>query len=136
MSILADLEELREIFLGARKAAFTDMIMVPQNRVNEIMDRIVKNFPIEFEQASEIVLKSKDIISSAQEEAKKINPDDLEMAREQAESIISAAKIESDKMKAQTLSFIQKIIADSLISIRKADSILQESLEGVKDANI
>lgn len=136
MSILADLEELREIFLGARKAAFTDMIMVPQNRVNEIMDRIVKNFPIEFEQASEIVLKSKDIISSAQEEAKKINPDDLEMARKQAESIISAAKIESDKMKAQTLSFIQKIIADSLISIRKADSILQESLEGVKDANI
>lgn len=136
MSILADLEELREIFLGARKAAFTDMIMVPQNRVNEIMDRIVKNFPIEFEQASEIVLKSKDIISSAQEEAKKINPDNLEMARKQAESIISAAKIESDKMKAQTLSFIQKIIADSLISIRKADSILQESLEGVKDANI
>lgn len=136
MSILADLEELREIFLGARKAAFTDMIMVPQNRVNEIMDRIVKNFPIEFEQASEIVLKSKDIISSAQEEAKKINPDDLEIARKQAESIISAAKTESDKMKAQTLSFIQKIIADSLISIRKADSILQESLEGVKDANI
>ncbi|MBP7732339.1 MAG: hypothetical protein KA140_01045 [Caldisericia bacterium] len=136
MSILADLEELREIFLGARKAAFTDMIMVPQNRVNELMDRIVKNFPIEFEQASEIVLKSKDIISSAQEEAKKINPDDLEIARKQAESIISAAKTESDKMKAQTLSFIQKIIADSLISIRKADSILQESLEGVKDANI
>lgn len=136
MSILADLEELREIFLGARKAAFTDMIMVPQNRVNELMDRIVKNFPIEFEQASEIVLKSKDIIISAQEEAKKINPDDLEIARKQAESIISAAKIESDKMKAQTLSFIQKIIADSLISIRKADSILQESLEGVKNANI
>ena len=136
MSILADLEELREIFLGARKAAFTDMIMVPQNRVNELMDRIVKNFPIEFEQASEIVLKSKDIITSAQEEAKKINPDDLEIARKQAESIISAAKIESDKMKAQTLSFIQKIIADSLISIRKADSILQESLEGVKNANI
>ncbi|NTU61081.1 MAG: hypothetical protein HGA95_01935 [Caldiserica bacterium] len=136
MSILADLEELREIFLGARKAAFTDMIMVPQNKVNELMNRIIKNFPIEFEQASEIVLKSKDIITSAQEEAKKINPDDLEIARSQAESIIKTAKDDAEKMKTQTLSFIQKIIADSLISIRKADSILQESLEGVKDANI
>jgi polyhydroxyalkanoate synthesis regulator phasin len=136
MSILADLEELRDIFLGARKAAFTEMIMVPQQRVNELMDRIVKNFPIEFEQASEIISKSKDIISTAQEEARKINPDNLEIARNQAETILSQANIEADRMKTQTLSFIQKIIADSLISIRKADSILQESLEGVKDANL
>jgi hypothetical protein len=136
MSILSDLEELRGIFLGSRKAAFTEMIMVPQNRVNELMERIVKNFPIEFEQASEIVRKSKEIIDTAEVEAKKKNPDDLEMARKQADQIISAAKEESEKMKAQSLAFIQKIIADSLITVRKADSILQESLEGVKNADI
>jgi argininosuccinate lyase len=136
MSILSDLEELRNIFLGARKAAFTEMIMVPQDRVNELMDRIVKNFPMEFEQASEIVRKSKEIIDAAEIEAKKKNPDDLEMARNQADQMLGTAQTEAEKMKAQTLAFIQKIIADSLISVRKADSILQESLEGVRNANL
>jgi hypothetical protein len=136
MSILSDLDQLREIFLGSRKAAFTEMIMVPQDRVNELMDRIVKNFPIEFEQASEIVKKSKEIIETAENEAKKINPNDLEMARKQAAQIIASANDESEKIKSHSLAFIQKIIADSLICVRKADSILQESLEGVKNADI
>ncbi len=136
MSIMGDLEELRQIFQNARKAAFTQMIMVPEDRVKELMDRIVRDFPIEFEQASEIISKSKTIIDLAQQKANTLSPDQVENAKKEAESIIRLANDESEKMKAQTLSFIQKIIADSLISIRKADSILQESLEGVKNANI
>ncbi len=136
MSIMGDLEELRQIFQNARKAAFTQMIMVPEDRVKELMDRIVRDFPIEFEQASEIIGKSKTIIDLAQQKANTLSPNQVENAKKEAESIIRLANDESEKMKAQTLSFIQKIIADSLISIRKADSILQESLEGVKNANI
>lgn len=136
MSILGDLEELRQIFQNARKAAFTQMIMVPEDRVKELMDRIVRDFPIEFEQASEIITKSKTIIDLAQQKANTMTPDQVENAKNEAESLIKQAKDETEKMKAQTLAFIQKIIADSLISIRKADSILQESLEGVKDADL
>lgn len=136
MSILGDLEELRQIFQNARKAAFTQMIMVPEDKVKELMDRIVRDFPLEFEQASEIISKSKTIIDLAQQKANTMTPDQVENAKKEAESIIKQAKDETEKMKAQTLAFIQKIIADSLISVRKADSILQESLEGVKDADL
>lgn len=136
MSILGDLEELRQIFQNARKAAFTQMIMVPEDKVKELMDRIVRDFPLEFEQASEIISKSKTIIDLAQQKANTMTPDQVENAKKEAESIIKQAKDETEKMKTQTLAFIQKIIADSLISVRKADSILQESLEGVKDADL
>jgi hypothetical protein len=136
MSIPSDLEELREIFQNARKAAFTQMILVPEDKVKEIMDRIVRDFPIEFEQASEIVKKSKDILDLAQSKANELSPDQVEGAKKEAEEIIRLAHTEAEKMKTQTLAFIQKIIADSLISVRKADSILQESLEGVKNADL
>ena len=136
MSIPSDLEELREIFQNARKAAFTQMILVPEDKVKEIMDRIVRDFPIEFEQASEIVKKSKDILDLAQSKANELSPDQVEGAKKEAVEIIRLAHTEAEKMKTQTLAFIQKIIADSLISVRKADSILQESLEGVKNADL
>ncbi|NLI41010.1 MAG: hypothetical protein GX421_07505 [Caldisericales bacterium] len=153
MGIISDLESFRELVLNGKKAAFSKTILIPEKEAREILERIIQDFPAEFEEASEIVKKRADLIRQAEIEAEsiKLNADErakiikeatekaqeiINQANFEASRIIEEAKAESKNMVCQTNDFVRKILEQAKSSVIKSQAILEESIEGTKNANL
>ncbi len=153
MSILVDLEEFRELLINAKKAAFSKTILIPEHEARDLLEKIIRDFPSEFEEASEVVKNRDLIIRQAVEEAEsiKLNADErakiikkaneeaqaiIENAKLEAIAIIEVTKVETEKLKDEAKGFIQKLIEQTLGHLRRSESILEESIEGIRNADI
>ena len=138
MGMIKDLEELRDLILNAKKSAFSETVMIPQKKILSLMDRIIVNFPVEFEDASEVIRQREAIIQKAKSKAESIRNEsgDIEEAETKAKQILDEAQEKVERMKSQAVDFIKRVIDQTLVEIKKTESILQESKEGVSDADI
>lgn len=153
MGIISDLENFRELILNGKKAAFSKTILIPEKEAREILERIIQDFPVEFEEASEIIRKRADLIRQAEIKAEsiKLNADErakiikeatekdqeiVNQANFEASRIMEEAKTESKNMVCQTNDFVRKILEQAKTSITKSQAILEESIEGTKNANL
>ena len=136
--MIKDLEELRDLILNAKKSAFSETVMIPQKKILSLMDRIIVNFPVEFEDASEVIRQREAIIQKAKSKAESIRNEsgDIEEAETKAKQILDEAQEKVERMKSQAVDFIKRVIDQTLVEIKKTESILQESKEGVSDADI
>ncbi len=138
MGVIKDLEELRGLILNARKSAFSETVMIPQKKITEILDRVIVNFPIEFEDASEVIKRREAIIKKANDEAEsiKLSTDASAQAEKKSREILDEAQEKVEQMKIQAVDFIKKVIDQTLVEVRRTESILEESKEGIIDADI
>lgn len=138
MGVIKDLEELRDLILNARKSAFSETVMIPQKKITEILDRVIVNFPIEFEDASEVIKQREAIIKKANDEAEsiKLSTDASAQAEKKSREILDEAQEKVEQMKIQAVDFIKKVIDQTLVEIKRTESILEESKEGIIDADI
>lgn len=153
MSILNDLEAFREMLLTAKKAAFSKTVLIPEDEAKEIINRIIRDFPAEFEQASSILENRDEIIKNATKEAEniKLSVDDrarivkaaneeasiiLEKASSDALKLIEDTHTQTEKMKQDTLEFIERLLEQTQAGLRKSQAIIEESKEGLKNANL
>lgn len=153
MSIMQDLEAFREMLQNAKKAAFSKTVLIPEDEAKEIINRIIKDFPAEFEQASSILENRDEIVKNAAKEAEniKLSTDDrariikaaneeasiiLEKANSDAQKLIEDTKTQIEKMKQDTIEFIERLLEQTQAELRKSQAILEESKEGLKNANL
>ncbi|MCK5744417.1 MAG: hypothetical protein KAH30_06715 [Caldisericia bacterium] len=138
MGVIKDLEELRDLILNARKSAFSETVMIPQKKITEILDRVIVNFPIEFEDASEVIRQREAIIKKANDEAEsiKLSTDASAQAEKKSREILDEAQEKVEQMKSQAVDFIKRVIDQTLVEIKRTESILEESKEGIIDADI
>jgi hypothetical protein len=138
VGVIKDLEELRDLILNARKSAFSETVMIPQKKITEILDRVIVNFPIEFEDASEVIRQREAIIKKANDEAEsiKLSTDASAQAEKKSREILDEAQEKVEQMKIQAVDFIKKVIDQTLVEVRRTESILEESKEGIIDADI
>lgn len=138
MGMIKDLEELRDLILNAKKSAFSETVMIPQKKILSLMDRIIVNFPVEFEDASEVIRQREAIIQKAKSKAESIRNEsgDIAEAETKAKLILDEAQEKVERMKSQAVDFIKRVIDQTIVEIKKTESILQESKEGVSDADI
>lgn len=136
--MIKDLEELRDLILNAKKSAFSETVMIPQKKILSLMDRIIVNFPVEFEDASEVIRQREAIIQKAKSKAESIRNEsgDIAEAETKAKLILDEAQEKVERMKSQAVDFIKRVIDQTIVEIKKTESILQESKEGVSDADI
>ena len=138
MGVIKDLEELRDLILNARKSAFSETVMIPQKKITEILDRVIVNFPIEFEDASEVIKQREAIIKKAKDEAEsiKLSTDASAQAEKKSREILDEAQEKVEQMKSQAVDFIKRVIDQTLVEIKRTESILEESKEGIIDADV
>ncbi len=138
MGLIKDLEELRDLIMNAKKSAFSETVMIPQKKILSLMDRIIVNFPVEFEDASEVIKQREAIIQKAKSQAESIRNEssDIAEAEIKAKQILDEAQQKVERMKSQAVDFIRRVIDQTLVEIKKTESILQESKEGVSNADI
>lgn len=153
MSIMQDLEAFREMLLAAKKAAFSKTVLIPEDEAKEIINRIIRDFPAEFEQASSILENRDEIIKNATKEAEniKLSVDDrariVKAANEEASMILEKANSDAQKkqedtsaqivkMKQDTMEFIERLLEQTQAGLRKSQAIIEESKEGLKNANL
>ena len=138
MGLIKDLEELRDLIINAKKSAFSETVMIPQKKILSLMDRIIVNFPVEFEDASEVIKQREAIIQKAKSQAESIRNEssDIAEAEIKAKQILDEAQQKVERMKSQAVDFIRRVIDQTLVEIKKTESILQESKEGVSNADI
>lgn len=153
MSIMQDLEAFREMLQTAKKAAFSKTVLVPEDEAKEIINRIIRDFPCEFEQASSILENRDEIIGNAAKEAEniKLSADDrariikaaneeaaiiLEKANSDAQKMAEEATAQIAKMKSDTIEFIERLLEQTQAELRKSQAIIEESKEGLKNANL
>jgi hypothetical protein len=138
VGLIKDLEELRDLIMNAKKSAFSETVMIPQKKILSLMDRIIVNFPVEFEDASEVIKQREAIIQKAKSQAESIRNEssDIAEAEIKAKQILDEAQQKVERMKSQAVDFIRRVIDQTLVEIKKTESILQESKEGVSNADI
>jgi len=138
VGLIKDLEELRDLIINAKKSAFSETVMIPQKKILSLMDRIIVNFPVEFEDASEVIKQREAIIQKAKSQAESIRNEssDIAEAEIKAKQILDEAQQKVERMKSQAVDFIRRVIDQTLVEIKKTESILQESKEGVSNADI
>jgi len=142
VSIINDLTALRDLIINSKKAAFSKTVLIPEKEAKDLLDQIIRDFPVEFEEAMAILKKREEIVNQAYKEADsiKLSKDEraqiINQANIDAKKIIEEAEIEAQRIKDQTKNFIAKIIDQTLQEVKKTETILEESLEGAKNANI
>ncbi|HOO96474.1 MAG TPA: hypothetical protein PKV16_01795 [Caldisericia bacterium] len=138
MGVIKDFDKLREIVLSAKKAAFSESVILPQKTVVDLLENIIRNFPDEFESAAKIVKERDSILDVANKQAKAVREasDPVLQAEKKAKEVLDNAQEKANQMKAQATEFIAKILDQTLVEVNKTISILEESKEGLKDANI
>ncbi|MEZ4812384.1 MAG: hypothetical protein R2883_02680 [Caldisericia bacterium] len=138
MGVIKDLEEMRDLIINSKKSAFSETVMIPQKKILELLDRIIVNFPVEFEDASEVIKHRENILEKAKDEAEKIklSTDSTAAAEKKSKEILDETQAKVEQMKTQAVDFIKKVIDQTLVEIRKTESILEESKEGIEDANL
>ena len=138
MGVIKDFDKLRELVLSAKKAAFSESVILPQKTVIELLERIIKNFPDEFENAAKIVKERDEIIENAKKQAKasKEASDPVLQAEKKAKEVLDNAQEKASLMKTQATEFIAKVLDQTLVEVGKTISILEESKEGLKDADL
>ncbi len=138
MGVIKDLEEMRDLIINSKKSAFSETVMIPQKKILELLDRIIVNFPVEFEDASEVIKQRENILEKAKDEAEKLklSTDSTAAAEKKSKEILDETQAKVEQMKTQAVDFIKKVIDQTLVEIRKTESILEESKEGIEDANL
>lgn len=138
MGVIKDFEEMRDLIINSKKSAFSETVMIPQKKILELLDRIIVNFPVEFEDASEVIKQRENILEKAKDEAEKLklSTDSTAAAEKKSKEILDETQAKVEQMKTQAVDFIKKVIDQTLVEIRKTESILEESKEGIEDANL
>lgn len=138
MGVIKDLEEMRDLIINSKKSAFSETVMIPQKKILDLLDRIIVGFPVEFEDASEVIKQREQILDKARDDAEKLklSVDSTAAAEKKSKEILDETQEKVEQMKTQAVDFIKKVIDQTLVEIRKTESILEESKEGIEDANL
>lgn len=116
MDLLSALNELEELIESSGKIPFTRKVMVEEDRLLDLLDRIRTTMPEEIRQAKWIIQEREKVLSDSQKEAMRI----LDDAQRQIER-----KADDSEIVRQA-----KIVAEEVIA--KAESVAREMREGAK----
>ena len=114
MDLLGALNELEELVENSAKIPLTRKVMVDEDRLLDLLDRIRTNIPEEIRQAKWIIQEREKVISESQKEAMRI----IEDAQKQVEK-----KADESEVARQA-----KAVADDIIA--RAQTVAAEIREG------
>ena len=116
MDLLSALNELEELVETSSKVPFTRKVMVEEERLLDLLDRIRTTMPEEIRQAKWIIQEREKVLGDSQKEAMRI----LDDVQKQIER-----KADDSEVVRQA-----KIVAEEIIA--KAESVAREMREGAK----
>ncbi len=116
MDLLSALNELEELIETSSKVPFTRKVMVEEERLLDLLDRIRTTMPEEIRQAKWIIQEREKVLGDSQKEAMRI----LDAVQNQIER-----KADDSEVVRQS-----KIVAEEIIA--KAESVAREMREGAK----
>ncbi len=116
MDLLSALNELEELIETSSKVPFTRKVMVEEERLLDLLDRIRTTMPEEIRQAKWIIQEREKVLGDSQKEAMRI----LDDVQKQIER-----KADDSEVVRQA-----KIVAEEIIA--KAESVAREMREGAK----
>ncbi|MCL6638882.1 MAG: ATPase [Firmicutes bacterium] len=116
MDLLSVLNELEEVIENSSKIPMTRKILVDEERVLDLLDRIRTTLPEEIRQAKWIIQEREKVLADSQREATRI----LEDARRQVE-----IKADDSEVARQAKSVAEEIV-------RKAEAVSREIREGAR----
>jgi len=125
LDILKALNELEECIENSNKVPLTRKVMVDEDHVLDILDRIRTTIPEEIKQAKWIIQEREKVLNDSQKEAVRIiddaqkqvdqKADESEIvrkARDSAEQIVQKAELISDEIRAGARQYADEILAN------------------------
>jgi len=116
VDLLSALNELEELIETSSKVPFTRKVMVEEERLLDLLDRIRTTMPEEIRQAKWIIQEREKVLGDSQKEAMRI----LDDVQKQVER-----KADDSEVARQA-----KIVAEEIVA--KAESVAREMREGAK----
>ncbi|MCL6558666.1 MAG: ATPase [Firmicutes bacterium] len=116
MDLLSALNELEELIESSSKIPLTRKVMLDEERILDLLDRIRTTIPDEIRQARWIIQEREKVLDDSQKEAMRI----LEDARRQVEK-----KADESEVARQA-----KVVAEEIVA--KAESVAREIKEGAR----
>ncbi|MEG3071130.1 MAG: ATPase [Peptococcaceae bacterium] len=116
MDLLNSLNELEELIENSGKVPFTRKVMVEEDRLLDLLDRIRTTMPEEVRQAKWIIQEREKVLQDSQKEAMRIVDDAQKQIEKRADDseIVRQAKVNADEI------------------LGKAESVAMEIREGAK----
>ena len=116
MDLLSALNELEELIENSGKVPLTRKVMVNEDSILDLLDRIRTTIPEEIRQAKWIIQEREKVMSDSQKEAMRIMENAQKQVEKQAEDSEVARKA--------------KVVAEEIIA--KAEQTAQEMREGAR----
>ncbi len=116
MDLLSALNELEELIENSGKIPFTRKVMVEEDRILDLLDRIRTTMPEEIRQAKWIIQEREKVLSDSQKEAMRI----LDNAQKQVEQQADDSEVARQA----------KLVAEEIVA--KAEAMAKEMREGAK----
>lgn len=100
MDLLNSLNELEELIENSGKASFTRKVMVEEDRLLDLLDRIRTTMPEEVRQAKWIIQEREKVLQDSQKEAMRIVDDAQKQIEKRADDseIVRQAKVNADEI--------------------------------------
>lgn len=116
MDLLSALNELEELVESSSKIPLTKRVMLDEDRILDLLDRIRTTIPEEIRQAKWIIQEREKVLNDSQKEAMRI----LEDAQKELEKRADDSEIARQA----------KVLAEEIVS--KAESVAKEIREGAR----
>jgi len=145
VDLLSALNELEELIENSGKIPFTRKVMVEEDRILDLLDRIRTTMPEEIRQAKWIIQEREKVLSDSQKEAMRIldnvqkqveqQAEDSEVARQAkvvAEEIIAKAEAMAKEMREGAKSYADDILLNLQESLNKISTQIEQGRTELK----
>lgn len=145
MDLLSALNELEELIESSGKIPLTKKVMVEEDRILDLLDRIRTTIPEEIRQAKWVIQEREKVLNDSQKEAMRImedakkqveiRADDSEVARQAkvvAEEIVAKAEAVAREMREGARGYADEILANLQESLGKIFNQIEQGRSELK----
>ncbi len=125
------INELEQLLTGANRVPFSRRLMVDEEQILDIIDRMRVAVPDELRQARQIVREREQIIDSAKKKiAQSLSEQGmLEIAQRERARIVGEAEAEATRIRAEADDYSRQVLLDLEERVGKALMVIQNGLE-------
>lgn len=125
------IDALEDALADGRRLFFTRRLLVDEERFLDLIDRLRVAVPDELRVARRVVQEQQRILKETQARVEKALSEQglLQIAEEERERIISQAKAEADRIKAEADDYARQVLLDLEERVGKVLTIIQNGLD-------